>query len=278
MLYPKVSIVIPVYNGSNYLSDAIDSALAQTYPNCEVIIVNDGSNDGGATERICLSYGDRIKYVKKENGGVASAINAGVKNMHGDYFAWLSHDDIFEKNKIDRQIDILKERKAKDSVIFGNFTFWNMNINHKSVFCIEDYCNERKIEDGVYPILFGLIHFCTMLVPMKRIEEVGLCDENLKTTQDIEWIFRLLRGKRNIFCSEPLTIVRLHEEQGKHHIAEYDEEQGITHISFMQKISEQEIVELFGNRDSYYSEMEKFYQRDRNVRALEYLHKIMKGR
>jgi hypothetical protein len=153
-----------------------------------------------------------------------------------------------------------------------------MNNNHKSVFCIEDYCDERKIEDGVYPILFGLIHFCTMLVPMKRIAEVGLCDETLKTTQDIEWIFRLLRGRENVFCREPLTTVRLHKDQGKHHIAEYDEEQGTTHISFMKKISEQEIADLFGNRNNYYSEMENFYQRDRNVKALDYLHKIMKGR
>ncbi len=53
---PKVSIVIPVYNGSNYLREAIDSALAQTYKNIEVIVINDGSNDGGKTDKICKSY------------------------------------------------------------------------------------------------------------------------------------------------------------------------------------------------------------------------------
>jgi glycosyltransferase involved in cell wall biosynthesis len=61
---PKVSIVIPVYNGSNYLSQAIDSALAQTYPNIEIVVVNDGSNDGGATEKIALSYGDKVRYFR----------------------------------------------------------------------------------------------------------------------------------------------------------------------------------------------------------------------
>ena len=66
---PKVSIVIPAYNASNYLSEAIDSALAQTYPNVEVVVVNDGSPDDGATRAVALSYGDRIRYVEKENGG-----------------------------------------------------------------------------------------------------------------------------------------------------------------------------------------------------------------
>ena len=62
---PKVSIVIPVYNGANYLREAIDSALAQTYPHLEVIVVNDGSNDGGKTREVALSFGDRIRYFEK---------------------------------------------------------------------------------------------------------------------------------------------------------------------------------------------------------------------
>ena len=58
---PLVSIVIPVYNGSDYMRDAIDSALAQTYPNCEIVIVNDGSTDNGETEKIALSYGCELE-------------------------------------------------------------------------------------------------------------------------------------------------------------------------------------------------------------------------
>ena len=85
---PKVSIVIPVYNGSNYLREAIDSALAQTYKNIEVIVINDGSNDRGKTDKICKSYGNKIRYFKKENGGVSSALNMGIEKMEGEYFSW----------------------------------------------------------------------------------------------------------------------------------------------------------------------------------------------
>ncbi|TFG59465.1 MAG: glycosyltransferase family 2 protein, partial [Deltaproteobacteria bacterium] len=82
-LRPLVSIVIPVYNGSDYLREAVDSAMAQTYADVEVLVVNDGSDDGGKTEAIALSYGDRIRYFRKENGGVASALNLGVREMRG---------------------------------------------------------------------------------------------------------------------------------------------------------------------------------------------------
>lgn len=268
---PLVSIVIPVYNGSNYLKEAIDSALAQTYENCEVIVVNDGSNDAGATAEICQSYRDKIRYFEKENGGVASAINLGIKKMRGDYFAWLSHDDHFLPQKIDEQMALMTNEVQ---VVFGNFMFENMETKEKTLFHMENYCEECKISKGIYPILFGLIHFSTMIVSKKRIEEVGLCNESLKTTQDIEWIFRIIRNQNTGFLKEPLTVVRLHEQQGKRHIVEYDQEQGDTHIEFLNWISKAEIIELFGDCTAYYQQMAEFYKRDRNIRAYEYVRQL----
>src|SRR5689334_11837948 len=96
---PKVSIVIPVFNGAQYLRSAIDSALGQTYRNTEIIVVNDGSSDFGQTERVALSYGSRIRYFSKSNGGVASALNFGIQQMRGELFCWLSHDDLYLQEK-----------------------------------------------------------------------------------------------------------------------------------------------------------------------------------
>ena len=103
---PRVSIIIPVYNGANYLKEAIDCALNQSYQNLEVIVVNDGSCDEGATRSVALSYGDRIRYFEKENGGVSSALNLGIREMRGEYFSWLSHDDKYEKDKLQTRFPI----------------------------------------------------------------------------------------------------------------------------------------------------------------------------
>jgi len=83
---PLVSIIIPVYNGSNYLRNAIESALAQTYENFEVIVINDGSKDSGRSAAIAKEFAGRIRYFEKPNGGVASALNLGSRKCEDPTF------------------------------------------------------------------------------------------------------------------------------------------------------------------------------------------------
>src|SRR5262245_28831390 len=117
---PKVSIVIPVYNGADYLAHAIDSALAQTYPAIEVVVVNDGSSDGGATEAVARVYGDRIRYFAKPNGHVASALNFGIREMRGAFFSWLSHDDLYFPEKVEAQMALL-EGADERTIVYSDF-------------------------------------------------------------------------------------------------------------------------------------------------------------
>ena len=100
---PLVSIIINNYNYASFLREAIDSALNQTYPLTEVVVVDDGSSDG--SRAIIASYGDRIISVLKENGGQASALNAGVLACHGDTICFLDSDDYFYPNKVAQVID-----------------------------------------------------------------------------------------------------------------------------------------------------------------------------
>lgn len=166
---PLVSIVIPVYNGANYVAEAIESALKQTYKNIEVIVVNDGSTDN--TEKIVKKYGDKIRYFYKENGGVASALNFGIKNMKGEYFSWLSHDDVYYSNKIERQIEELKNID-KDNILYSGFEL----INDKSEFLyaweIASTNEYRKLNNSFYALLLSGLNFCSLLIPKKAFYEV----------------------------------------------------------------------------------------------------------
>ena len=166
---PLVSIVIPVYNGANYVAEAIESALKQSYKNIEIIVVNDGSTDN--TEKIVKKYGDKIRYFYKENGGVASALNFGIKNMKGEYFSWLSHDDIYYPNKIERQIEELKNID-KDNILYSGFEL----INDKSEFLyaweIASTNEYRKLNNSFYALLLSGLNFCSLLIPKKAFYEV----------------------------------------------------------------------------------------------------------
>ena len=117
---PLVSIVIPLYNGSNYIEEALKCAIAQDYENKEIIVVNDGSTDNGAGKDICLKYADKITYFEKENGGCSSALNYGIRMAKGDYISWLSHDDLYSVNKLSYQIKLIEKLGLDENTIVSN--------------------------------------------------------------------------------------------------------------------------------------------------------------
>jgi glycosyltransferase involved in cell wall biosynthesis len=232
---PLVSIVIPVYNGSNYLVQAIDSALNQTYKNIEIIVVNDGSNDRGASERIALSYKDRIRYIaKKQNGGVATALNLAVTNMRGDWFAWLSHDDLYKPNKIQRQVDLLNEllnnnkdiELMKVAIYGANETIdKNGRVIKKKRFRINLKSNQLEmILNNVKKFSIG---GCTVLIPKSAFDEVGLFDVLKYTVQDADYWFRMIfSGYEFYFLNERLVQNRAHKSQvGKTKVELFHSEQ-----------------------------------------------------
>jgi teichuronic acid biosynthesis glycosyltransferase TuaG len=104
---PLVSAVIPTYNGAHCIRDTIDSALGQTFTDLEVVVVDDGSTD--ETPHILASYGERINVVRKVNGGIASARNAGIEAASGTWIALLDHDDLWDADKIQRQVAYLTD-------------------------------------------------------------------------------------------------------------------------------------------------------------------------
>jgi len=214
-MVPRVSIIIPVYNGADYMREAIDSALAQTYPNCEVIVINDGSNDDGRTDSIAREYGNRIVYFTKANGGVASALNLGIEMMTGEYFSWLSHDDIYHENKIEAQVKYLREH-PETTITYCDFEI----IDRMSRRIRLRKLRSVPSDQFRYSIVINsLVNGCTFLIPKSCFDQCGLFDESLKIVQDYDMWFRLASAYTIDHFPEVLVRSRYHINQGTRRFA-----------------------------------------------------------
>ena len=215
---PKVSIVIPVYNGANYLAESIECALNQTYSNLEVIVVNDGSCDGGATEAVALSYGDRIRYFRKENGGVSSALNHGIRHMTGEYFSWLSHDDGYEPGKIANSVAYLNAMGNPEKCIAMCGGYYS-NEKSEKIRDMEFHFQKDVCYSGVEVmrciLQYGALNACCMLIPKAAFDECGYFHEDLRYNQDaLMWYQIFSRGYCLICQPEQRDVMyRLHAAQ-----------------------------------------------------------------
>lgn len=226
---PLVSIVIPVYNGSNYMAEAIDSALSQTYENIEIVVVNDGSRDEGKSDAIAKSYGDKIRYFPKENGGSSSALNKGIAEMKGEWFSWLSHDDLYYPNKIKKQVEYLNSLLSSGTD--------EADLYKQVLFTACDYINgegkaikkskpqkEKELSEHISslsgneyliaePTKYNF-YGCGCLVNKKVFAEIGGFDESLRLINDLDmWTRVYMGGYRLHYMPEALTVGRIHSGQ-----------------------------------------------------------------
>ena len=256
---PLVSIIIPVYNGSNYLKYAIDSALNQTYKNIEVIVVNDESTDNGETKKIAESYGSKIKYIEKENGGVSSALNVGIKNMTGDYFAWLSHDDVYFPNHIETNVDFLRYFEDQKTIPFSSFEFIDKDgktkINETVLAGIHIYDFKLTLYSHYACVLRGEVNGGNLLIPKEAFEKCGYFEEGNAITQEKDMWSRLL--KEYTFINIPIitSSIRCHDEQvsSKTKNTMLETEKKLTEI--IDNITEEEMIKESGSIDKFYLDL-----------------------
>jgi len=226
MYNPLVSIVIPAYNASNYLEEAVNSALAQTYKNIEIIVVNDGSKDDGATRRVAEKFGKKIIYVEKENGGSSSALNTGIKNMKGEWFSWLSHDDLYMPEKIEKQMEYINSLGLCGEELYGNVFFsaaMLVDANGdtirmpKASFVKSMFADVRSIKGNEYLIAEPTkycYHGCTCLIHKSVFEKIGAFDEELRFLNDVDLWFRIYSaGYKLNYIPAVLVKGRVHEKQ-----------------------------------------------------------------
>lgn len=253
--HPLVSIVIPVFNGADYLAQAIDSALAQTWPAIEVIVVDDGSDDDGATRAIISRYGDRVRLVAKPNGGVATALNAGIEAMRGAWFSWLSHDDLYHSEKVERQMAALAEA-PEDSIAFGGYDVVDADGSQIEVI---DACRGFDPARPLWTVLEGRINGCTLLAPARLLREAGGFDPGLPTTQDYHLWFTLVRRHRLVPVPDALVSHRRHPNQGsrsERHLVEA----GLLWAEMLDRLTPEEMRQLGGSPLGFLSRLRRFLE------------------
>lgn len=188
---PKVSVIIPAYNISSLVRETMNSVLAQTYKNFEVVIVNDGSNDTADLERKLEPYWDRIVYGKQENFGASLARNLAICLSRGSLIAFLDGDDIWLPNYLESQVRFLEENKLDmvycDAELFGE--------NYAAG---ETYMQTTPSNGAVTPksLINASCSVITSGTVLKRrnLYEFGLFDSRSKQGQDFDLWFRLAKN------------------------------------------------------------------------------------
>lgn len=208
---PLISIIMPTYNRANIVSQAVDSVIQQTYNNWELIIVNDGSTDN--TKEVINPYlnDTRIKTVNKENGGINSARNTGLDISSGNFIAFLDDDDIWTKEKLEKQIDIfLKPPNKNIGLVYSDSMYFFNDINNNIKRKFTNYFPELT----PYELLVTTNFICFSSTMLKRecFEISGKFDTTFKTCADWEYLLRVLDKYEMYKLEKCLVYYRVHKD------------------------------------------------------------------
>lgn len=216
---PAATIVIPVYNGTNYVAQAIDSALAQTVP-VEVVVVDDGSTDG--TAALVRGYGEKVRLIQQTNQGVGAALNAGFAAAGGRYIAWLSHDDVAMPEKIEAQLAEFKRDPAL-GLLYTDFDLIDAGGQVTKTVRSPFFAGEELLR---FLLRSTAINGSTVMIDGQKIHvKDGLFKPEFRYVQDGELWIRLLRAG-TVFGHLPraLTQYRVHAAAGSNKVKEHFED------------------------------------------------------
>jgi len=210
---PKISVVIPTYNRAGKVQKSIESVLAQTLPDLEVIVADDGSSDG--TEKaLSQSYGNRIRYFFQPNQGVSAARNLGIQMAQGNWIAFLDSDDLWEKDKLEWQFKALERFSPHCGACYTDTRLFN-NSETRTLFQMAegDYRHEEPmgVNTDVLRLLVRpggagmVIHLSSLVVRADVLKKTGGFNRELGYGEDSELMFRL--GMQTNFCyvNQPLV-------------------------------------------------------------------------
>ena len=206
---PLISIVIPCYRHGKFLADAIDSALSQTHPDIEVVVVNDGSPDN--TAAVCASFGNRIRYVEQGNKGLPAARNEGILAASGEYILPLDADDLLHERYVEKTLPVIESDAGIGYVYARPVLFYGDKDQARSVGVPGEF-NEWDSRR----LLLKNLSCCTGIFRRKDWETVGgYSGEMVYGYEDWDlWLSIVELGRIGKGLDEPLFFYRQHPQGG----------------------------------------------------------------
>jgi glycosyltransferase involved in cell wall biosynthesis len=194
-----VSVIIPTHNRAGFLAQAIDSVLGQTYPNFELIVVDDGSSD--ETQPLLASYGKALISLRQENRGPAAARNAGIRAARHPLLAFLDSDDQFTRHKLALQVAAMEARP--DLFISHTQETWFRNGRHLNQ-------KKRHAKEGgdifARSLALCVVGMSTVMVRPELFDRIGLFDESFPCCEDYELWLRASVDHPFFLVDTPLTV------------------------------------------------------------------------
>jgi glycosyltransferase involved in cell wall biosynthesis len=200
----SVTVVIPSFNCARFIREAVDSALAQTVPPMEVIVIDDGSTDNTPEVMAVYAPDPRVRYIRQKNAGQSTARNNGIRAAQGEFIALLDADDRWKPDKLEKQLDKFSDDSI--GVVFsGSQVFDEHGIRS------ENRANESSCADMLQSLITTTVFFPSSVVLRKRcFDTCGLFDESLKKVEDREMWIRLAKRYRFSCIPDCLVDYRLH--------------------------------------------------------------------
>jgi glycosyltransferase involved in cell wall biosynthesis len=193
----EVSVIVPAFNGEGFLDETLRSAVAQTLPPLEVIVVDDGSTD--ATSEIADAFGEPVRCIRQENRGVAAARNHGLALARGEFIAFLDHDDLWPADKLEIQVSAMRSDPGVD-IVSGRMRVLGGAVPGRA-WSVDD---AREAPGGA--------HLPAALIRRSAFDRIGLLDESVGgASDDLDWMVRARDlGLRTVTLDAVTLLYRWH--------------------------------------------------------------------
>lgn len=206
---PAVSVVIPVYNAEEFISETLESVLAQTYKDWEIITVNDGSKDRSLAilKKYKKRLGPRMRIIDQKNAGVSAARNRAIRAARGRYIAFLDHDDLWDPTKLEKQVGLF-EKNRKLGLVYSDTCV----IDARGKLKRRSLLHGRAYRGDVFHQMldYNFISMSAVMVTKQALKKVGLFNPKYRTVEEYDLWLRITREFPADLVAEPLERYRVH--------------------------------------------------------------------